>query len=364
MSTPVSYQVIARDNQGVGAYNQVQSNVTIGVNDVNEANAMPGNYSFTIAENVALGTQVGAVAATDPDSPAAANGQQRYYFWNGSAAVSTSSDGRYAIDAVSGAIRTAAAVDYETMTAPVDYTVIARDNAGNSPSFQATSIVRIGVSNVNETPNAPGGPVARFADESGVGSGNAAQGGSVFATYALADPDGSVPSLHFAANGNPGNWFTIAGNQVLFSNSFDFEWARAYGFAISDYNGDGRQDAFIGNVVVQASDGQLVSGTASTAFYLSDVNERPSGVSLQGQALHSKRSPAKPATRAASSRASAIRIRRAGAGARHHRRQRQWLVHRQRQQPDVRRRQLHRRLAALEHGQPRHGQWLEPRQRR
>jgi Ca2+-binding RTX toxin-like protein len=272
-------------------WSQAFSTVTVGINNVNEANSFSGSYSFSVSENVAVGTQVGSVAASDVDSAAVAFGQQRYYFWNGSAAVSTSTDGRYAVDAVTGAITTATAINYETMTAPASYTIVARDNQGASGYNQASTAVTIGVANVNEAPNAPAAPASRFADEAGVGSGNPAQAGAVFATYGMTDPDGSTPALQFASGGNPGNWFSISGNQVLFTANFDFEWARASGFGISDYNGDGRQDAYIGTVVVQASDGSLTSPAVGTPFYLSDVNEAPSALSLQSQTFYSETLP-------------------------------------------------------------------------
>jgi Ca2+-binding RTX toxin-like protein len=291
VSTAQSYTVVARDNAGMSPFHEARGTVTIAVEDVNEANAMPASYAFTVSENVAVGTQVGAVAASDPDFASKAFGQQRYYFSNGGTASATSADGRYTIDAATGAIRTAAAINYETMSAPVDYAVVARDNAGASPYFQASTSVRIGVANVNETPGTPSGPATRYADEANAGGASPAQSGQLFASYALSDPDGTTPSLQFAAGGNPNNWFTISGNSVYFAANIDFEAVRASGYQIGDRNGDGRQEAFLGNVVVQASDGSLVSGTAATAAYLSDVNERPSALTLNSQNFYSESLP-------------------------------------------------------------------------
>ncbi len=93
-SPSVAYTVIARDNAGAAGYIQTQSSVTIGIANVNEANALPATYSMAVNENVAVGTTVGTVAATDLDSSAVAFGQQRYYFLNGTTASATSSDGR------------------------------------------------------------------------------------------------------------------------------------------------------------------------------------------------------------------------------------------------------------------------------
>ncbi len=91
--------------RGGAGYNQVQTAVTIAMTDVNEANSLPATDSLSVNENVAVGTAVGTIAATDLDSVAVAFGQQRYYFLNGTTASATSSDGRYTINATTGVIR-------------------------------------------------------------------------------------------------------------------------------------------------------------------------------------------------------------------------------------------------------------------
>ena len=141
-ATPsLNYTVIARDNAGGAGYFQAQSSLTMTIINVNEANAIAATYNFNVNENVATGTAVGTVAATDIDSAGAAFGQQRYYFWNGSAATPTSTDGRFAIDATTGLITTTAAagLNYEAFTGST-YNVIARDNAGASAT--SGSVVR------------------------------------------------------------------------------------------------------------------------------------------------------------------------------------------------------------------------------
>jgi Ca2+-binding RTX toxin-like protein len=149
------YQVIARDNAGVAPYNQAQSAVTIGINDLNEANSVPATHAFTVNENVALGTVVGVVAASDVDSAGSIGAQQRYYFWNGTAASATSADGRYAINATTGQITVAAALNFEAGTTSVTYQVIARDNAGGAGYNQVQSAVTIGINNLNEANSLP-----------------------------------------------------------------------------------------------------------------------------------------------------------------------------------------------------------------
>jgi Ca2+-binding RTX toxin-like protein len=149
----VNYSVIARDNQGSAGFNQVSTTVSIGINNVNEANSLPANWGTrSVNENVSVGTLVDTIAASDIDGSGTAYGQQRYYFWNGSAASGTSFDGRYSIDAVSGQIKTAAALNFEAGNALVNYSVIARDNQGNADFNQVSTTVSIGINNVNEAP--------------------------------------------------------------------------------------------------------------------------------------------------------------------------------------------------------------------
>jgi Ca2+-binding RTX toxin-like protein len=179
--TGASYTVIARDNAGSGSYNQVSSTVTIGVNNVNEANAIPATYGFGVNENVAIGTAVGTVAATDADSSGVAFGQQRYYFLNSGVASATSSDGRYAINATTGAITTAAALNFEAGSSSVAYTVVARDNAGAAGYIQASSTVTIGIGDLNEANSIPASYSFGVNENVAIGTG--------VGTVAATDPD-------------------------------------------------------------------------------------------------------------------------------------------------------------------------------
>ena len=94
------------------------------------------SYSFTVAENSATGTAVGTVAATD------AGGDTVTY------AISEGNEGgAFAIDASTGAITVAGALDYEST--PVHaLTVSAGDAAGGS----ATATVAVTVTDANDPP--------------------------------------------------------------------------------------------------------------------------------------------------------------------------------------------------------------------
>jgi Ca2+-binding RTX toxin-like protein len=146
--TAISHGITVRVTDGFGKY--VDQPLTVAINNVNEANSFSGSYSMSVNENL-NNAVVGTVRADDLDGSGVAYGQQRYYFWNGSAS-GTSSDGRYTIDAISGQIRTAAALNFEAGNAVVNYSVIARDNQGNAGFNQVSTTVSIGINNVNEAP--------------------------------------------------------------------------------------------------------------------------------------------------------------------------------------------------------------------
>lgn len=286
-----TYTVIARDNAGASGYFQAQTSVTIGIVDRNEANSLPASYAFGVKELQGLGTAVGTIKATDLDL-SGAFADQRYFFWDGSAASAISWDGRYQINAATGAITTNQVLDFEGASPSRTYTVLARDNAAAAGYSQSSSNVTIGITNVNEAPAAPGGgsTVWSFFDESGLGARPATAGATV-ATFALSDPDGVTPALRFAANGNPGNWFTIVGNEVRFASgtSWDYEAFRNAGFGTYDWNGDGRIDAHVANVWVEAVDaGGLVSAPTLLQVFISDVNERPNNLLLEASNVFSE----------------------------------------------------------------------------
>ncbi|MDQ8757648.1 cadherin domain-containing protein [Sphingosinicella sp. LHD-64] len=151
-----TYTVVALDNPSGSIRNEVSTEVTIGINDVNETNSLPGTYSFNVNEKVAIGTTVGTVAATDLDNSGTSFGQQRYAFRiNPTTLSATSADGRYVIDPISGAIRTNAALDREAPDPSKAYTVVALDNPSGSIRNEASTEVTIGINDVNEVNSLP-----------------------------------------------------------------------------------------------------------------------------------------------------------------------------------------------------------------
>jgi len=254
-----------------------QTRVSASIQVAVSINARPtgANFSGSVNENVANGTVVGTVVGIDPD-----NDVLTYSLVDGAG-------GRFTISS-SGVVSVGngALIDFETQSSHA-ITVRVSDTSGE---FIDRSIL-IAVNNVNETPNAPGGgaTVWSFFDESGLGARPAGPGATV-ATFAMSDPDGTQPTLRFAGNANWGNWFTIVGNEVRFgATSWDYEWFRGQGYGIHDWNGDGRIDAHVANVWVEAVDaGGLVSGSTLLQVFISDVNERPNNLIVEAANLFSE----------------------------------------------------------------------------
>lgn len=238
--------------------------IVVPVTNVNEQNVLPGSYSMAVNENVAVGTAVGTVAATDPDGSAIAFGQQRYYFLNGSTASGTSSDGRYTIDATTGQIRTAAGLNFEAGSISVAYTVIARDNAGAAGYNQTSSSVTIAINNLNEQNSLPGGS---FGVNENVGLGTAV------AIVTAIDPDSASNAF-----GMQRYWFWDGTNYS--SQTWDGR------YSIDNTTGTIKVNAGLDreaadpsrNYVVAARDNQGAAGyTESRSNYvitINDVNEQ------------------------------------------------------------------------------------------
>lgn len=264
------YVVVARDNGGAAGFTESRTTLTIAITDVNEANSFAGDASFELAENEGPGKLVGTVSAADEDTPGTQFATQRYYFWDGSQASAISSDGRFAIDAETGAITATSSYDFESDVQLADYTVVARDNGAAGVFFSAYQTVSIALTNVNETPEVPVLESALAFIQEG------STAGTVTARFVLADPDGTVPML--VGDGNPGELFEIVGGEIRLAGTVDFETLAGLGYSVGDFDGDGRADIAV-SVTVHADDGELRSADAATlTFFVEDVNEAPTSL--------------------------------------------------------------------------------------
>jgi VCBS repeat-containing protein len=114
--------------------------VTVNVNDVNEAPVL-GGQTFSLNENSAAGTVVGAVTGSDVDA-----GQTLTY-----AIVAGNTSGAFAIDVATGQITVAnaAALNYE---ANPTFALTVQVTDSGSPALSSSATVTVNLNDVNEAP--------------------------------------------------------------------------------------------------------------------------------------------------------------------------------------------------------------------
>jgi len=235
--TATSHDITVQASDGTKTSTQT---FTIGVLDVNEFTpTVPTDSDGAlnqVAENSAIGTTVGVTAhSTDGD----VTGTVTY-------SLTSNPGGLFSIDATTGVVKVAAALDAESATTH-DITVQASDGTKTS-----TQIFTIGVLDVNEfTPTLPTDSDAalnQVAENSALGT---AVGITAFSTDA--DKTGTV---HYSLTDNAGGLFAIDANTgvVTVAGALDAETATTH------------------DITVQASDGTKTSSQTFTIGVL-DVNE-------------------------------------------------------------------------------------------
>ena len=126
------YEVIVTVSDGT---NSAMQTITVTVTDVNEAPVIVAQ-TFSVTENATAGTTVGTVAATDEDAGS-----------NLTFSITSGNTGNaFAINARSGVINVAGALDHETTPT---YTLTVQVSDG---SLSASSAVIVNVTDVNEPP--------------------------------------------------------------------------------------------------------------------------------------------------------------------------------------------------------------------
>ena len=206
--------------------------VTITVTNVNEAPSV-ADGSGSVAENMAAGTAVVTVSASDPDT-----GDTLSY------TITAGNTGNvFAIDG-NGNITTTTALNYETLNS-YNLTVAVTD----SGSLSDTATVSVTVTNVNEDPVANDG------------SGSVAEDvvvGTIVATVLASDPDVGDTLSYTITAGNTGNAFAIdASGNITTAAELDYETLASY------------------NLTVEVTDSGGLTDTATVTVSVTDVNEGP-----------------------------------------------------------------------------------------
>ncbi len=218
-----SIEVTATSTDGTTS---VQS-FNIGVNDVDEFNISTttdtDGAADQVSESAAVGTAVGVTAlATDAD----VTDTVTY-------SLSSNPGGFFAIDANTGVITVANALDYETST---DHTVeVTSTSADGSTSVETFTI---------DVLDADEFDVGAIADTDGTGNAvdeNSSVGTSVGITASASDADGSNSNVTYSLSDDAGGLFTIDANtgEVTVAGAIDREAAASYDIEVTATSDDG-----------------------------------------------------------------------------------------------------------------------------
>jgi len=234
-TTPVFHLTVQVEDSGALTDTAI---VTINLNNVNEAPVV-NDQGFSVDENAANGTVVGAVTASDVDS-----GDSLTY-----SITSGNIGGGFAIDARTGQITVAnsAALDYESN--PVLNLIVQLEDSG---ALTDTAAVTINLNNVNEAPV--------VSDQAFAVEENSANG-TVVGTVVASDVDAGDHLTYSIIGGNTGGAFAIDPSTgeitVSIASMLDYETTPTY------------------VLTVQVQDSEGLRETAAVTVRLNDVEEKP-----------------------------------------------------------------------------------------
>jgi hypothetical protein len=235
-----SYTLVVR--VGDGTFNSATQSVTINVSDANdEIPAVDAGQTLSVDENTAATTVIGTLTATDADAGSVFSG------WE---ITGGSGQGVFVINAATGAVSVAGALDYELAQS---YTLNVRVSDGSNTSSSETVSVTIGALNDN-TPVVDNGLSYNVTE----GAANGTSLGTVSASDADLDVGNTLQAWSivsgnddgiFALNAATGE-VTIADNSAL-----DYESAQSY------------------TLVLNVGDGDFTSDNQSISISVSDEND-------------------------------------------------------------------------------------------
>ena len=249
--TKSSYTVTLTASDGEGGTASIA--VTITVTDVEEqANDAPvfadgDSATRSIAENVAVGTNVGAAfTATDSDNDTLT------YSLSGTDAAS------FAVDNSTGQLKTNATFDYETK---ISYTVIITAADGKPNNGKDTITVTINITDVTEN----SAPVFTDGDSTTRSIDEVNYAGTTVDTYvdlgspiAATDGDNDTLTYSFVNIGNNSDYFSInSSTGQLSGRRLDYE-------SISTFS-----------LTIQVTDSNAASDTITVSVTINDINEVP-----------------------------------------------------------------------------------------
>ena len=238
------YEVVVQVSDGSLTDTQSLRITILDVNEFNTSELTDTNTAVnSVAENATVGTAVGLTALAS-DANATTN--------TISYSLDDNAGGRFAIDAKTGVVTVAGAIDYESATS---HQVTVR--ATSADGSHSTQVFTISVTDVNETSVTPTSDVDANTDYVVE---NAAVGTTVGITALATDADGT-DAVSYSLDDNAGGRFAIDADTgvVTVSGAIDREAAGSY------------------NITVRATSTDTSSTTQTFAITIGDVDEFDTG---------------------------------------------------------------------------------------
>jgi protocadherin Fat 4 len=244
--TTASYPLTVQAVQG--ASDPVAVRVAVTITDVAEPPTFgAASYAFSVAEDAAVAAAVGTVTAT-----ARANGAVSYAITAGNTA------GAFALDASTGAITVAGALDYEA-TASYPLTVTASHGVSTT-----TVTVTITVTDVEEPPGFGAASYAFSVAE------DAAVGAAVGRVTATGSGDGAISYAITAGNGGAAFALDASTGALTVAGALDHETTASYPLTVAASQGETALATVAVTVTVTNVVEPPVFGAASYAFSVAE----------------------------------------------------------------------------------------------
>lgn len=182
--------------------------VNVIVQNVNDGPpAFSGPFDVSKAENVAIGTSVADVSATDPDGAVSVLGNPQHSI------ISGDPSGRFNIDSSTGRVTTRAVLDAES-TAKYTMVIKAVEQGGTG---SATVTLTVTVTDVNDvTPSCNVNTFAQTVPESSAA-------GDVVLTLTCTDGDVTATVLTYSISSGDTTKFSMNGNALELAAALDYE---------------------------------------------------------------------------------------------------------------------------------------------
>ncbi|MDB5389166.1 MAG: cya 3 [Planctomycetaceae bacterium] len=221
---------------------------TITVTDVNEAPTSLGLSATSIAENQPIGTTVGILSSTDPDS-----GNTFTY----SLVAGAGSTNNAAFTISGNTLLSNTSFDFETQNS---YAIRVRttDQAGSTFDRQFT----VTINNVNESPTDLALSANSIAEN--------LPSGNTVGLLSTTDPDSNSTSTYSLVSGSgstDNSLFTIQGAALQTSTSFDFETKNSY------------------SILIRTTDQGGLTFDKQFTINVTDANEAPTNIALSGNSI-------------------------------------------------------------------------------